>query len=1094
MRKILLLVVVLWSLGLSAQQGFVRNDGQWEDPSMFRLQIGPNSLFVTEDSLVVSVLNPNDFDANHMGDHHHYQEHLHFHVFSIKFKDASKLSWFGEDKYSAYLNYFVGNKERWRSRVESFARLRAKNVYPGIDLVVYESAGGFKFDWEVYPGANPSQIQLEYNGLLGIQIDDRELHLKTSFGDLVEAMPYAYQSSREVRANYREKEGLIGYKMGRYKDSETLIIDPVYIFSTYSGSTADNFGYTATFDDNGNAFGGGTSFGTGYPTSLGAVDTVFNGGAFDVAISKFSSDGTQLIWSTYLGGSNLDHPYSMDCDEFGNLYVLGSTGSNDFGVTSNAYDTAFASGPSVLAEYYTFSQGTDLFISRISPDGTQLLGSTYLGGAGNDGLNLNLAFNYGDTFRGDIEVGRNGGKVYIVSSTLSSSFPTVSTTTTHQGGQDGVISVLSRDMTQLLASSYAGTSGDDALYSIALVDKDGTSLTTSLPYNDFFAAGSVGASNDSTFEMGWVNPFNTSVPTSSDQNALLLSGYITPSGIGTGASMVMNALDVQTDTGYNQHFLVEVNSIDDTATIVTLMGQHKGGLVGDSSLWGQPGSAQYFQEFKRDSVGGFDLRKTSVWGDGSFMTVDVSPTALMVDDCGNTYFSGWGGAPNSEGNTFGLTTSLNAIQDSTDGRDLYFLVLDPAWKTPRLATYFGGTGREHVDGGTSRFDRSGRIFQAVCAGCGGNSDYPAFPSNVYSLVNSSFNCNLAVTVIDMDIQNARLELTPDPPVFCIPNSFNILDSSSNVQAYTIDWDDGNVSLDTGFITSHIYDTPGTYNVQVIGQDTVCDTWDTTTFTLQVNPAYDSVWIDYSYDYCDPSRQVVATARLVSDSSIVTDYELEWNFAGVNFSSAQVQFNMPVPGANPVSLNVLDTNCNITQLFEDTLVFRIPPFMQINTSLEECETRESVDFNAILNATYQGFEWLVDGQVAGNSNPLQISQSGIYDISIVGYDSICGTSDTLTESFDVYFAGEAFTVPNFVTPNNDGINDAFLVNTSENWDDFHLIVHNRWGVKVFETTVISFEWGADYDEKILAPGVYFYQLKATNRCGDITEDGVLHIIY
>ena len=369
-----------------------------------------------------------------------------------------------------------------------------------------------------------------------------------------------------------------------------------------------------------------------------------------------------------------------------------------------------------------------------------------------------------------------------------------------------------------------------------------------------------------------------------------------------------------------------------------------------------------------------------------------------------------------------------------------------------------------------------------------------FPSTAYSTTNNSTNCNLAVTVIDMDIQNARLELTPDPPVFCIPNSFNILDSSSNVQAYTIDWDDGNVSLDTGFITSHIYDTPGTYNVQVIGQDTVCDTWDTTTFTLQVNPAYDSVWIDYSYDYCDPSRQVVATARLVSDSSIVTDYELEWDFAGVNFSSAQVQFNMPVPGANPVSLNVLDTNCNITQLFEDTLVFRIPPFMQINTSLEECETRESVDFNAILNATYQGFEWLVDGQVAGNSNPLQISQSGIYDISIVGYDSICGTSDTLTESFDVYFAGEAFTVPNFVTPNNDGINDAFLVNTSENWDDFHLIVHNRWGVKVFETTVISFEWGADYDEKILAPGVYFYQLKATNRCGDITEDGVLHIIY
>lgn len=1094
MRNILLFFSLISTLLLSAQQGFVENKGQWDDPSKFRLQIGPNSLFITEDSLVVSVLDPDDFDANHMGDRHHYQEQLHFHNFSIKFNGASKLKWLGEERYSAYSNYFVGHKSRWRSRVESFARLRAENVYPGIDLVVYESSRGFKFDWVVAPGASASQIQLKYNGLLGVQIDDRELHLRTSFGNLVEAMPYAYQSSGEVRANYREKEEIISYKVGRHKASETLVIDPVYIFSTYSGSSADNFGYTATFDDNGNAFGGGTSFGTGYPTSLGAVDTVFNGGTFDVALSKFSSDGTQLMWSTYLGGSNLDHPYSMDCDEFGNLYVLGSTGSNNFGVTSSAYDTSFASGPSVLAEYYTFSQGTDLFISRISPDGTQLLGSTYLGGAGNDGLNLNLAFNYGDSFRGDIEVGRNGGKVYIVSSTLSSSYPTIQSSTTHQGGQDGVISVLSRDMTQLLASSYAGTSGDDALYSIALVDKQGASITSSSPYNDFFAAGSVGASTDSTFEVGWVNPFNTSVPISTDQNALLLSGYITPTGIGIGSSIVMNALDIQADSGYNQHFLVEVNSLDDTATIVTLMGQHKGGLIGDSALWGQPGSTQYFQEFKRDSLGGFDLRKTSVWGDSSNATVDVSPTALMVDDCGNTYFSGWGGAPNSEGNTFGLTTSLNAIQNSTDGRDLYFLVLDPTWKTPRLATFFGGSGREHVDGGTSRFDKSGRIFQAVCAGCGGNSAYPSFPNNVYSPSNGSSNCNLAVTVIDLDIQNARLQLTPDPPSFCIPESFAILDSSSNVQSYQVDWGDGTVDNFTGFISPHNYTTPGNYPVQVIGRDTVCDTWDTTVFNLQVNPPYDSVWIAYTYDFCDPSRLLQAEARHISDSSLVTDFVLEWNVLGATFSTSSIQMPLPNAGENVVQLSVLDTACNIAQEFVDTIVFRPPPFLDINTALTECETRDAVDFNPIINQAYQGFEWLVDGQSVGSPSPLQITQSGIYDISLVAVDSLCGFADTLTETFDVYFAGEAFEVPNVITPNDDGINDKWLVNTNENWDEFHVILYNRWGIKVFETTAISFEWGADYDGKTLTPGVYFYQLEATNRCGDVKEDGTLHITY
>ena len=119
---------------------------------------------------------------------------------------------------------------------------------------------------------------------------------------------------------------------------------------------------------------------------------------------------------------------------------------------------------------------------------------------------------------------------------------------------------------------------------------------------------------------------------------------------------------------------------------------------------------------------------------------------------------------------------------------------------------------------------------------------------------------------------------------------------------------------------------------------------------------------------------------------------------------------------------------------------------------------------------------------------------LYEISIVAYDSICGISDTLTEKFDVYFAGEAFDVPNVITPNGDGINDNWLVNTSENWDEFYVILFNRWGLKVFETSVINFEWGADRVGKVLSPGVYFYQIEAKNRCGDIREDGTLHITY
>ena len=235
-------------------------------------------------------------------------------------------------------------------------------------------------------------------------------------------------------------------------------------------------------------------------------------------------------------------------------------------------------------------------------------------------------------------------------------------------------------------------------------------------------------------------------------------------------------------------------------------------------------------------------------------------------------------------------------------------------------------------------------------------------------------------------------------------------------------------------------------------------------------------------------------RHVSDSSLATDYVLDWNLAGATYGTSSVQVTLPTSGANRITLDVLDTNCNFSQKFIDTIVFRPPPFLAINTSLEECETREAVDFNPVYNQAFQYFEWLIDGQSVGSPAPLQITQSGLYEISIVAYDSICGISDTLTEKFDVYFAGEAFDVPNVITPNGDGINDNWLVNTSENWDEFYVILFNRWGLKVFETSVINFEWGADRVGKVLSPGVYFYQIEAKNRCGDIREDGTLHITY
>ena len=400
MRKSFALLTILLTLGLQAQQGFVRNDGQWEDPSKFVYRFGANSLFLTPDSLVFSILNPQDQHHHDAPEKHHYADTLHYANFSLKFKNSGALNWRGRNAYSHKNHFYLGHRSNWRSNVPSYQTLIAEDVYPGIDLVVYTSSGGVKYDWIVGAGADPSLISTIYGGVQGLEVQPKKVRIQTAIGELKEELPYAFQGKKEIRARYLRSKDEVRIDLGFYDSSQELVIDPIYIFSTYSGSASDNFGYTATFDDNGNAFGGGIVFGTGYPTTLGSFVTTYGGGTFDGAISKFSADGTQLLWSAYLGGSDLDQPHSMDCDENGNLYVFGLTGSSDFPTTAGAADTTFGGGNSADIEFFTFQNGTDMFVCSISANGAQLMGSTYLGGSHNEGFNDSLRFNYGDGFRG----------------------------------------------------------------------------------------------------------------------------------------------------------------------------------------------------------------------------------------------------------------------------------------------------------------------------------------------------------------------------------------------------------------------------------------------------------------------------------------------------------------------------------------------------------------------------------------------------------------------------------------------------------------------------------------------------------------------
>src|SRR5690606_21696571 len=241
-----------------------------------------------------------------------------------------------------------------------------------------------------------------------------------------------------------------------------LIIDPTLIFSTYSGSFADNFGFTATYDSKGYLYSGGNVFALGYPTTVGAFQVSYGGGNIDVAITKYDVTGTNLIYSTYLGGNGSEIPHSLVVNNYDELFVFGTTGSANFPVSANAYDQTFNGGTNItgVGMGFVYPNGCDIFITRFNVAGTAIQASTYLGGSGNDGINVagGLKANYADESRGEIDIDKLN-YIYLATTTSSTNFPVSPNAfqTTYGGGtQDGLVAKMDNNLTTVLFASYIG--------------------------------------------------------------------------------------------------------------------------------------------------------------------------------------------------------------------------------------------------------------------------------------------------------------------------------------------------------------------------------------------------------------------------------------------------------------------------------------------------------------------------------------------------------------------------------------------------------------------------------------------------------------
>ncbi|RFM27454.1 PKD domain-containing protein [Deminuibacter soli] len=947
---------------------------------------------------------------------------IHSHAYQVIFmgsNDTSAITAAPDKPLDSYNNYFIGSDPtKWASNCVSYQAVTYNNLYTGIDIRYYTYNGSLKYDFIVHPGADPSQIAMYFDGADKVSIQGNgSLRIQTSVGDVNELSPYSYTAGSNgkvtVKAKYVIRKNIVSFQLEDYDKSSTLVIDPTLVFSTFTGSKADNWGFTATYDKQGNLYAGGIVFGNGFPVSNGAYQTSFGGGtndgtsAIDMGIMKFNSSGSKRVYATYIGGAGNDQPHSMVVDNNNNLIIAGRTTSGrSYPQTSPLYGTE---GPD-RGNY-------DIVLTKLNAAGSALVGSRRIGGSGMDGVNVKTNYagaaqvgasstrrNYGDDARSEV-ITDDANNIYLAAQTQSADFPTTpgAFQPTSGGAQDGVVIKTAGDLSNIIFSSYLGGSKDDASFVLALNPNDQNIYVAGGTQSENFPGTGNGNVIAGTYQKGDCDGFVAII--SNDGSRIIKSSYFgTP-----GEDLIFG---IQFDKG-------GVPYITGTTTGTW--------YTTDNAAFKQDKGKQFISKIKPDLSG---YVYSTVFGAGQGKP-DISITAFLVDRCENVYVSGWGGGENATGygnnNTRALTTTPDAYianSPQRDGADFYFFVLKKDAAAQLYGSMFGQIGGlfDHVDGGTSRFDKDGVIYQAVCANCGGGTDLSVpgnhFPTTagVWAPVNGTTKsngdvagCNLAAIKMAFHLAgiSAGLRTTIEGIVGktsgCAPSDVLFEDTMAMGKQYIWSFGDGTPDVTTtDNKINHTYLNPGNFRARLISVDpSSCNVYDTAYADIRIRT--DRAFLSYDFTKVGPctSMQYDFTNTSTAPSRPFTSKSFVWDFGdGTVTDSVGTQtqtHTFAAAGTYNIVLRLTDTSyCN----YPDSVLkqVRISPLVkaQFETPASGCAPYEAEFTNTSLGG--QRFSWdFGDGSPASTDiNPTHLYNTpGTYIVKLHAEDdNTCNkTADT-----------------------------------------------------------------------------------------------------
>jgi Beta-propeller repeat len=590
----------------------------------------------------------------------------------------------GEDQQPGRVNYFIGrDPKHWRTNVPTYARVRYKNVYPGIDLVYYGNPRQLEYDFEVSAAGNPNLIRFEIKGPNQIQLDpDGDLILKISGGELRFQSPIVYQQSKGQRvpvqgAYFMNDARHIAFHVGQYDSSKPLVIDPVLVYSTYLGGSGNDQPTGIAVDKAGSVYVTGFTDSADFPlATLGCLPA----GADHVFVAKLDSTGSNLVHADYIGGNNQDYGYALVLDSANEVYVTGGTTSSDFPVV-NPYQSSLAG----------LFNG---FLTKLSADGSSLLYSTYLGG--------NTADVPSATAIDSV------GSVIVAGSTFSTNFPVVNayqaTVSPNQGGlfgEYGFLTKFSPDGSSLIYSTYLG-GNSNVPYNC------GTPCWGS-PFSGI--TGIAVDSNGSAYAVGNTNTYN--FPTtpgaylltdSTQQNSSV--GFLSKFGgsgdldystyfyESSGADTNLNAIAVDgAGSAYVTGQALSDGTLPTTSTSIC-----------DPSVYGWGCNFAFVTKF--DPTGSTLMYSTFLGPNN-----EANPQAIALDTDNDAYVL-----------SLAVSTSfslVNGIEPYTNENDLLLVEIDPLASSQLFATFLGGGANEFPAG--MALDSNGNLY---IAGSTDSTDFP----------------------------------------------------------------------------------------------------------------------------------------------------------------------------------------------------------------------------------------------------------------------------------------------------------------------------------------------------------------------------------